>query len=156
MLEQPTFNAQEQRPEPPEIEHLAPFDADYFSELEGVRGWIAIDRNYCKNQRYFTVLGKDGQKLGIVGLYDTDDEKNISHTIVDPKFRGLGLAKLFKERLLDATGETFYVATVDLDNEASLVAMAKIPGVQVISDEAYENEFHKRKFRFERSEPSEE
>lgn len=44
-------------------------------------------------------------------------------------------------------GEKF--GTVDLDNAASLAAMAKIPGVKVVSDEGYEKEFHKKKFRFD-------
>lgn len=141
------------KPEAPKIKELAPFDPEYFAELEGPEGWTAIGQEHCTNQRYFTVIGEDGRKLGIVGLFDSDHEgKNITHTIVDPKYRGLGLARLFKEKLLDATGETFYVATVNLDNPSSLAAMSKIPGVRIISDEAYEKEFQKRKFRFERDE----
>jgi len=140
------------KPERPKIKGLVLFDTKYFAELEGTDGWIAIGQENCKNQRYFTVVDENDQKLGIVGLYDTDDEKNISHTVVDPKYRGLGLARLFKEKLLEVTGEDFYVATVSLDNAASLAAMAKIPGVKIDSDEEYELNFHKRKFRFERSE----
>ena len=139
----------EQR-ERPKIDHLAPFDAEYFKRLEGPDGWVAIGRENCRNQRYFTVMDSTGEKLGIVGLYDTADDANISHTIVDPKYRGLGLAKDFKDKLLEATGETYYVAAVDLENTASLAAMLKIPGIKIVSDQEYETEFHKRKFRFDK------
>lgn len=136
--------------EKPQIGNLAAFDLAYFKRLSGPNGWLAIGQSGCKNQRYFTVLGSDGNKLGIVGLYDTDDETNVSHTIVDPKYRGLGLAEEFKDKLLETTGESYYVATVDLDNAPSLAAMSKIPGIQVASDAEYESRYHKRKFRFER------
>lgn len=136
------------------IGRLDNFDPTYFSQLEGSNGWIAIGQDNCTNQRYFTVLGTNGEKLGIVGLYDTADDKNISHTVVDPKYRGQGLAKKFKDKLLEATGENFYTATVDLDNTASLAAMAKIPGIKVVSDEIYEQEFHKRKFRYDLTQES--
>ncbi len=138
------------KPECPKIVGLKPFDADYFAELEGADGWIAIGQENCHNQRYFTVVSENDQKLGIVGLYDTDDEKNISHTVVDPKYRGLGLARMFKEKLLEETGEKFYVATVSLANTASLAAMSKIPGVKVVSDEVYETTYKKRKFFVEK------
>lgn len=152
MKEGDLFSQIPTKPERPKIKDLAPFDAKYFAELEGPDGWIAIGQENCRNQRYFTVIDESGQKLGIVGLYDTEDEKNISHTVVDPKYRGLGLARSFKDKLLEETGESFYVATVSLDNAASLAAMAKIPNVKIISDDEYEEEFHKRKFRFERPE----
>lgn len=117
-------------------------------------GGYPSDKN-CKNQRYFTIVGENNEKLGIVGLYDTDDDKNISHTIVDPKYRGLGLAKDFKEKLLEQTGEHYYIATVSLDNAASLAAMEKIPGAKVVSSPEYEHEFNKRKFRYDRPETTE-
>lgn len=147
-MKEPTFQMP-QKPERPFVSRLQPFDSSYFAELEGPDGWIAIGQENCRNQRYFTVVDDNGQKLGIVGLYDTDDDKNISHTVVDPKYRGLGLARTFKEKLLEETGEKYYVSTVSLDNAASLAAMAKIPGAKVVSDEAYETEYHKRKFRVE-------
>lgn len=138
--------------EGPQISGLAPFDEGYFRQLEGPDGWLAIGQDNCKNPRYFTVQGDNGERLGVVGMYDTDEDKNITHTVVDPKYRGRGLAREFKERLLEAVGENYYVATVSLDNAASLRAMEKIPGAKVASDEKYEAEFHKRKFRFDREE----
>jgi len=126
------------------------FDKAYFERLEGKDGWIAIGQENCRNQRYFTVKDGLGERLGVVGMYDTDDDRNITHTVVDPAFRGKGLAQEFKELLLDATGEDHYVATVDLDNEASLRSMEKTPGIAVVSDQAYETRYHKRKFRYER------
>lgn len=128
---------------------LKAFDPDYFASLEGKDGWIAIGQENCRNQRYFTVLDDTGERLGIVGMYDTDEDRNITHTVVDRKFRGRGLAREFKELLLEATGEDHYIATVDLDNEASLRSMEKIPGVTILSDTDYEERFHKRKFRYE-------
>ena len=107
----------------------------------------------------FDILQKaldKGEKLGIVGLYDTEDDKNISHTVVDPKFRGQGLAKEFKLKLLDHLNEDYFVATVDLGgpdrpaNEASIKALEKIPGIQVVSDKEYEQEFEKRKYRYDK------
>ncbi len=140
------FSSEKERPR---VGSLEEFDPAYFAELEGPDGWIAIGQGNCTNQRYFTVKGTNGEKLGIVGLYDGVDGKNISHTVVDPKYRGMGLAKELKEALLKKTGESFYISTVSLDNTASLAAMNKIPNINVISDETYEREFHKRKFRYD-------
>ncbi|MFC1702996.1 hypothetical protein ACFLZO_00850 [Patescibacteria group bacterium] len=130
---------------------LGDFDMEYFRELEGEDGWIAIGQENCSNQRYFTVHGEKDGRLGIVGMYDTDDERNITHTVVDSAHRGKGLSAEFKERLLDATGEDHYVATVDLDNASSLRSMQNTEGVEVVSDEEYERKYHKRKFRYERT-----
>jgi predicted GNAT family acetyltransferase len=138
--------------ERPQIGHLDHFDSDYFKQLEGPDGWMAIGQENCRNQRYFTVMSTTGEKLGIVGMYDTDEDKNISHTVVDPKYRGMGLAKDFKEKLLDQTGEQFYIATVNLNNASSLAAMQKISDAKAISTPEYEREFNKRKFRYDRPE----
>lgn len=132
------------------VEGLGDFDMEYFRELEGKDGWIAIGQENCRNQHYFTVEGKKGERLGIVGMYDTDEDRNMTHTVVDSAHRGKGLSAEFKEKLLDATGEKYYVATVDLDNTSSLRSMEKLEDIEVVSDEEYERKYHKRKFRHER------
>lgn len=141
--------AAEKEPNPT---RLGDFDADYFKELEGERGWIAIGQENCRDQQYFTVTDSDGEKLGIVGVYNTDDDENISHTVVDPKHRGQGLAHKFKGRLMDDLGLPFLTLTVDLDNAASIRSAEKLPGIKRVSDPDYEREFHKAKFIYERPE----
>lgn len=131
-----------------EVGSLDEFDMAYFRQLEGADGWIALGQGNCHNQKYFTVLSDVGEKLGIVGVYDTDDEQNITHTIVDPKFRGQGLAFAFKKKLMDQVGLDSITLTIDLDNAASIKAAEKIPGIKKISDEAYEKEYHKAKYGY--------
>lgn len=136
--------------EPTEIKNLGDFDMQYFQELEGQDGWLAIGQENCMNQQYFTVYGNKDEKLGIVGVYDTVDTKNITHTVVDPKFRGQGLAAKFKQRLIDELNLPFITMTIDLNNTASIKATEKIPGVKKVSDEEYETDFHKAKYVYER------
>ncbi|MDD5726862.1 MAG: GNAT family N-acetyltransferase [Patescibacteria group bacterium] len=139
-----------QEREPVEIQNLGDFDLRYFQELQGKDGWLAIGQENCENQRYFTVNGNNGEKLGIVGVYDTADEKNVTHTVVDPKYRGQGLAAKFKQRLMDELNLPFVTMTIDLDNAASIQATEKLPDVKKISDEQYEKDFHKVKYVYER------
>jgi len=61
---------------------LGAFDMDYFTSLEGEDGWIALGQENCTNQRYFTVCAEDGTQVGIVGVYDTEDEKSVIHTAI--------------------------------------------------------------------------
>lgn len=136
-----------------EVKDLDDFDMEYFREIEGDDGWIALDMENCRNQRYFTAKGIEGEPLGIVGVYDTDDERNISHTVVDPRFRGQGLSRQLKDRMMDRLGLPYVILTVDLDNAASLRAAEKLPGVKRVSDESYEREYHKAKFIYERPKP---
>jgi len=142
--------------EPAEIQSLGDFDMQYFQELEGQNGWIAIGQEEYqqdyKNQKYFTVFGSKGEKLGIVGVYDTEisDEKNVTHTVVDPKFRGQGLAVKFKQLLIDELNLPFITMTIDLKNLKSIKATEKLPGVKKVSDEQYEKDFHKVKYVYER------
>ncbi|MFA5186106.1 MAG: GNAT family N-acetyltransferase [Patescibacteria group bacterium] len=143
---QPTTNEVKHEKKEVLIGGLVDLDMAYFRQLEGKDGWIAIGQGNCRNQNYFTVLSDAGEKLGIVGVYDTDDEENISHTVVDPKYRGRGLAMKFKERLMDELGLPFLTLTIDLDNTASIKAAEKIPGIKKVSDKAYEQEFHKAKY----------
>jgi RimJ/RimL family protein N-acetyltransferase len=132
--------------EPTQCDHLGEFDMDYFRSLEGETGWIAIGQDNCRNQQYFSVYDENGGKLGIVGVYDTDGDQNISHTIVDPSYRGQGLATKFKDLLMNKQELKFLTLTIDLDNKSSIRAAEKLPGVKKVSDEQYENEFHKAKF----------
>jgi len=127
---------------------LEEFDMAYFKSLEGEKGWIAIGAENCKNQRYYTVCAEDGEKVGIVGVYDTEDEKNITHTVIDPKYRGQGLAAKCKDALMDKLNLPFVTLTIDLDNTPSLRAAEKLPEVQKVSDEKYEKDFHKAKYIF--------
>jgi RimJ/RimL family protein N-acetyltransferase len=128
------------------IDRLGLFDPEYFRQLEGENGWIALGQDNCRNQKYFTVYGDAGTKLGIVGVYDTEFEKNVSHTVVDPKYRGQGLAGNFKEKLMAELGLPFLTLTIDLDNTSSIRAAEKIPSIRKVSDAAYEQEFHKAKY----------
>ncbi|MBL7058506.1 GNAT family N-acetyltransferase [Patescibacteria group bacterium] len=131
------------------IEKLGDFDMEYFKELEGDDGWIAIGMDNCSNQQYFTVLSLEGEKLGIIGVYDTEDDKNISHLVVDPKFRGQGLAAKFYNQIIKELGLPFTTLTINLNNQPSLKATEKMPGIKRVSDEAYEKEFKKAKFVYE-------
>lgn len=133
------------------IAELAEFDLDYFHEIEGENGWLALGDDFYSNQRYFTVLSDDGEKLGVVGVYDTSEEKNITHTVVDPRFRGRGLAAKFKEVLMNKLNLDFITLTIDLDNESSIRAAEKLPGVKKVSDKVYEQKYHKVKYIHERS-----
>ena len=76
-----------------EVVGLDEFDEEYFYSISegGEDEWKAIGMENCKNQKYYTVIGENNVKLGIVGIYDTDDEQNITHIVIDPKFRGKGL-----------------------------------------------------------------
>ncbi|PJA46086.1 hypothetical protein CO174_00885 [Candidatus Uhrbacteria bacterium CG_4_9_14_3_um_filter_50_9] len=130
---------------------LKPFDPDYFKSLEGDRGWIALGDSRFEDQEYFVVESDQGVRLGIVGIYDTETEKRVTHTIVDPAFRGHGLAAKMKLALADHLGVDSFISTIDLDNEASLKAIRKVPGIQEVSDEAYEREYHKKKFQWTRA-----
>lgn len=121
-------------------------DMNYFHQLEGRDGWIAIGMENCKNQRYYVVTGQKGEKLGIVGVYDTDNEKNITHIVVDPKYRGRGLTSKFYQVLLEKTGLEFLIATISRGHIASVKAHEKA-GFKKVSDSAYEEEFDKFKYR---------
>lgn len=132
------------------VAELVGFDKEYFEELEGVDGWNALEGDYYIKQQYFTVLGDNGEKLGIIGIYDTEDEQNVTHTVVDPKFRGKGLAAKFKDALMDELDIEFITLTIDLDNEASIRAAEKLPGVRRVSSELYESDYHKAKYIYER------
>ncbi|MBI4434709.1 GNAT family N-acetyltransferase [Candidatus Uhrbacteria bacterium] len=132
------------------VGRLGDFDVEYFQSLEGPDGWIAFGQENCRNPRYFTVYDADGERLGIVGVYDTDNDQYISHTVVDPQFRGQGLAARFKERLMEELNLPFLTLTIATSNIASLRAAERTPGAYRTSDAAYEQEFQKVKFRLER------
>jgi predicted GNAT family acetyltransferase len=86
--------------------------------------------------RYFTVRSDTKDKLDIIGVYDTEFEKNVSHTLVNPKYRGQGLAGEFKPKLMAELGLPFLTLTIDLNNTASIRAARKILGIRKVSDEA--------------------
>ena len=140
--------------EPAKIRWFEKFDMQYFQELEGQDGWIALGQENCSNQRYFTVYGEAGEKLGIIGVYDTDEEKNVTHTVVDPKYRGQGLASRFKQMLVNELNLPFITMTISLENTASIRATEKLPGVKKISDEQYESDFGKVKYLYENPQPA--
>jgi RimJ/RimL family protein N-acetyltransferase len=133
-----------------EIRNLCDFDMEYFKQLEGQDGWIALGQENCTNQQYFTAVGGNHEKLGIIGVYDAADEKNVIHTVVDPKYRGHGLAAKFKMQLMEKLNLPFITMTINIDNIASIKATEKISGVKKISDEQYELEFHKVKYIYEK------
>ena len=139
----PQFNEKEKH----DKIRLDVFDESYFRKLEGEDGWIAIGQKNCSNQKYFTVKGEDNEILGIIGVYDTDDEKNIAHTVIDPKHRGKGLSGKLKKILMDKLNLEFLTLTIDLSNTASIRSAEKTPNTEKTSDKQYENEFHKVKFQ---------
>lgn len=124
------------------------FDQEYFDQIDG--SWIALGQENCTNQKYFTVVDEAGEKLGIVGVYNTAEDKNITHTIVDPGHRGKGLATKFKLQMADALNLDAMTLTIDLNNDASLNSARKMPDTKRVSDELYEKEFHKVKFVWQR------
>ncbi len=127
-------------------------DLDYFKELEGENGWIAYGDPTYQNVRYFVVDSDNDEHLGIVGLFDFEDQKNVTHAVVDPKFRGQGLAQKFLDKITKELDLKFYICTVDLDNVSSLRAMGKNPNLLRVSDADYEEKYHKVKFQYEKSE----
>ncbi|MDO8668908.1 MAG: GNAT family N-acetyltransferase [Candidatus Buchananbacteria bacterium] len=133
--------------EPAEIKSLEEFDMEFFQEMEGENGWIALGQDNCLNPQYFTVIGTKGEKLGIVGVYDTEDEKNITHTVVDPKYRGQGLAAKFKQLLMDKLSLPFITLTIDIDNKKSIRAAENLGAIKT-SSRQYEDEFHKFRYTY--------
>lgn len=147
MPETPGYNPEAQR-EIKKVEEvkLGDFDMDYFKSVEGEGGWIALGQENCTNQRYFTVCTEDGEKVGIVGVYDTEDDKNFIHYVIGPEYRGQGLAAKCTHAIIDTLNLPSVVFTINLDNMPSLKATEKLPGVQKVSDAKYEADFHKAKY----------
>ncbi len=129
-----------------ELGELADFDKPYFEFLEGKEGWIALGNDAYENQKYFTGLSTTGDKVGIVGVYDIGQDQNILHYVVDPKFRGQGLARKLTDELMAKLNLPQVILTIDLDNQASIRAAEKLPGVKKVSDPQYEKEYHKVKY----------
>ena len=146
-----------------EIGELADFDSQYFEDLKKrdkrLRGWLASED--CKNVQYFTVLSNGGERLGIIGVYDGDDDKNITHTIVDPKYRGMGFARKFKDALMGKLNLPFITMTINYDphapddpsrtNVSSIRSAEKLPGIERVNDSSYEK-IQKAKFIYRRRE----
>ncbi len=99
-------------------------DMDYFRSLEGKGGWIAIGMDDCMNQQYYVAIGENDEKLGIVGVYDTEDAINFTHVVIDPEYRstktGKSLLPDFYSQLLKKTGLKSLVATINPRNIASI------------------------------------
>ncbi|MCX6744214.1 MAG: GNAT family N-acetyltransferase [Candidatus Parcubacteria bacterium] len=129
-----------------QVGNLADFDQEYFESLEGKDGWIALGNDAYKNQRYFTGLSTAGEKIGIVGVYDVGKDQNVLHYVVDQKYRGQGLARELADQIMEKLNLPQVVLTIDLDNKASIRAAEKMPGVEKISNSAYEKDFHKVKY----------
>ena len=163
-----------QQIEKAEIGGLEDFDMDFFQEIDE-DNWIALGNEDYKNQKYFTVKGTKGENLGIIGVFDTNEDTNVTHTIVAPEFRGNKLAAKFKHHLMDKLDLDHITLIINYDpdhppeynpdhpdfnpkvskddnttNWASIRATEKIEGVRRVSDEAYEKEFHKVKFIYEK------
>lgn len=129
-----------------EISKLGDFDMEYFHKLEGENGWIAFGLDNCKNQRYFTVLGSAGEKIGIIGIYDTDEDKNVAHIVVDGKYRGRGLAPKIYQKIVDELNLPFIILTINLTNASSIRAAEKMAGIDRVSDAEYEKMYQKAKY----------
>lgn len=129
------------------VKGLADFDEKYFHSIaeDGEDEWIASGMKNCKNQRYYTVLGKNDVKLGIVGVYDTDDDRNITHILIDPEFRGKGLLQKFYAQLMRKEKLPFLTATINIDNIVSVKSHEKA-GFEKVSDKAFEDKYHKYKY----------
>lgn len=136
------------------VGHFGEFDAEYFFSLEEEDGWSAFSQEGCENVRYFTVYGgnSDEERLGIVGVYDYGEDKNIVHGVVDPRFRGRGLAAEFYKRLLHECHLPFLTMTINANNAASLRSMEKLQGVQRVSDDSFEQATGKVKFLYKEKE----
>ncbi len=131
---------------------LSAFDPEYFNSIRGDYDWIATDYpDVCFNPRYFTVYDEKNTPLGVIGIYDTNEDRNVTHTIVAPSMRGRGLAQQFKDKLMNELGLAFVTLLVDLDNDASIKAAEKLPGVKRVSDKTYETEFNKAKYIYPKS-----
>jgi RimJ/RimL family protein N-acetyltransferase len=109
-------------------------------------GWIALGHDEYENQRYFTGLSTSGEKVGIVGVFDMGPEQNILHYVVDPQYRGQGLARKLTDELMAKLKLEQVILTIDLDNKDSLRAAEKLPGVVKISKPKYEVDYHKKKY----------
>jgi RimJ/RimL family protein N-acetyltransferase len=129
---------------------LVEFDKDYFYFIskDSKEKWKAIGMENCKNQRYYTAISENNVKLGIVGIYDTEDEQNITHIIIDPKFRGKGLLPKFYDLLLQKEELSFLTATVKIDNIPSIKSHEKA-GFRKVSNGKYEKEFKKYKYKLD-------
>jgi len=116
-------------------------DMDFFYSIDGDNAWIALEMDNCINERYFVVLGKNKEKLGIVGVYDTADEESISHIVINPEYRskkiGKSLLPEFYNELLKKTGLKEVFATVNPDNFAS-VSSHERAGFVKIDDPHYD------------------
>ena len=133
------------RPNPEHREEVsvaepAPFDMEYFKKLEGDEGWVAVGNDDYENQEYFTVKDEKGRNLGVVGVYDFGDQKRVTHTVVDPEFRGRGLAAKFKMHIAEQLGLDSFLSTISPDNTASLRAIVKVPGARRVSTEDQERD----------------
>jgi len=135
-----------------ELRELTDFDQEYFESLEGKNGWIALGNDFYQNPHYFTGLSTDQEKVGIIGVYDCGPDQNILHYVVDPKYRGQGLARKLADKIMADLDLPYVVLTIDLDNKASLRAAEKLPGVERVSDAEHEKEYHKAKFIYKRLE----
>lgn len=123
-------------------------DLEFFHSLEGEDGWMAIGMKNCMNQRYYIVIGENDKKLGIVGVYDTEDEKNITHIVINPEYRskkiGKSLLPNFYNELLKKAGLKSLIATINPDNMASIKSHEKA-GFLKVNDPKYD---WKLKYKF--------
>ena len=145
------FNQEEKKNiEGIEIAGLDEFDEEYFYSIskDGEDEWKAIGIENCQSQKYYTVVSENNVRLGIVGIYNTDNEQNITHIIIDPKFRGKGLLPKFYDLLLQEEKPSFLTATIKVDNISSVKSHEKA-GFRKISDDEYEKKFQKYKYRLE-------
>lgn len=134
--------------QPMQLGQLGDFDQQYFDSIKGEDSWIALGNDAYKNQRYFTGLSTANEKVGIVGVYDTDKDQNILHYVVDPKYRGQGLARQLTDELIAKLSLKEVILTIDLDNTASIKAAEKLPGIKKISTPKDEEDYHKVKYRY--------
>ena len=144
---------------PIEIGDLVDFDREYFDDIKSRDKRLRVPNFDDHSYRYFTVLSTDGRKLGIIGIYDAGGDKNLTDTIVDPNYRGRGLAKKFKDALMEKLDLPFVTLTIDYDKYApnepsrnnikSLRAAEKLPGVERIDDPNY-TRIQKAKFIYRR------
>ena len=139
-----------------ELGGLAELDRNYFEDIRSRDKKLRSNKSFdYPDYRYFTVLSTRGEKMGIVGIYDTENDKHLTDTIVDPKYRGMGLAKKFKDLLMKELDLPYVTLTIDYDqyapddpsrtNTSSMRAAQKLPGVRRIEDPALER-IQKAKF----------
>ena len=125
---------------------LVDFDRKFFNKISGKDSFNALNFKSLKNVHYFTVINAKNIPVGIIGIYDTNDDKYISHTVVKKEYRGKFYSKIFKDLIIKKLNLPYLTLTIDINNTNSVKSALKLQGIKKVSDENYEKKYHKYKF----------